>query len=183
MHWLNLTIILIAGWVIAFAQSAFASVSQLTGAQIDLLPALMICASLTCGMSGVLFLACVGGLGFDTLSANPLGVSTTSLCVVGTVIHWRRELILRDERYAQHVLGAIASVAAPAITLFILFCAGESPLLGWGTIWQFIVMGAAGTIAAPVFFRLFAQMDRLLNYPLLPETSFRPDRELKRGRQ
>ena len=119
----------------------------------------------------------------DVLSANPLGVSCASLFVIGFVIHWRRELILRDERYAQHVLGALASAAAPLITLFILLCAGEAPLLGWATFWQIFVMVAAGALAAPLFFRLFALFDRLLNHPVLPETSFRTDRELKRGRQ
>ena len=106
MNWLNLTIILVAGWLIAFCQVALPGLSRLIGAQIDLLPALMVYASLTCGLPGVLFLACIGGLGFDVLSANPLGVSIASLFVVGFVIHWRRELILQDERYAQHVLGA-----------------------------------------------------------------------------
>ena len=183
MNWLNLTVILVAGWLIAFGQSVFSGLGQLLGAQIDLLPALMVYASLTCGLPGVLFLACIGGLGFDVLSANPLGVSCASLFVIGFVIHWRRELILRDERYAQHVLGAMASAAAPLLTLFILLCAGETPLLGWATLWQFIVMAAAGALAAPLFFRLFALFDRLLNHPVLPETSFRTDRELKRGRQ
>ena len=90
---------------------------------------------------------------------------------------------MRDERYAQHVLGAIASATAPLITLFILVCAGESPLIGWGTLWQFIVMSATGALATPLFFRLFALLERLLNHPVLTETSFRADREIKRGRQ
>ena len=183
MNWLNLIVILTAGWLIVFAQVAFSGLSQLTGAQIDLLPALMVYAGLSSSFRCVVLLACVGGFCFDTLSANPLGVSVASLLVIGFVIHWRRELILQDERYAQHVLGAMASVAAPLITLFILFCAGESPLVSWGTLWQFIVLGTAGAIATPVFFRLFALFDRLLNYPVFPETSFRADREIKRGRQ
>ncbi|MBI3416962.1 MAG: hypothetical protein HY043_16850 [Verrucomicrobia bacterium] len=183
MNWLNLTVILITGWLIVFCQSALPVLSQLVGAQIDLLPALMVYASLACGVPGVLFLACVGGLGFDALSANPLGVSVASLFVVGMVIHWRRELILREERYAQHVLGAMAGATAPLITLFTLFCAGESPLVGWGTLWQFAVMTGSGAIITPIFFHLFAWFDRLLNHPVLPETSFRADREIKRGRQ
>ena len=50
------------------------------GAQIDLLPALMVYAALNAGLPTVALLAVFGGLWFDTLSANPLGISILPLC-------------------------------------------------------------------------------------------------------
>ena len=45
----------------------------------------------------------LGGLWFDSLSANPLGVSVLPLFLVGLAIHLNRELILRDQAFAQVV--------------------------------------------------------------------------------
>ena len=182
MSWLNIIVILIVAWLIIFFQSVFTGFRDLVGAQFDLLPALMVYTSLTAGMPGVIALAWVGGLGFDTLSANPLGVSVLPLFVIGWTIHCKRELILREELYAQHIFGLVASLLAPFSTVLLLFVAGENPLIGWGSLWQWVVMAAAGTAATPLFFRLFDRIYGSLNYPQFSETSFRPDREIKRGR-
>ena len=50
---------------------------------------------------------------FDSLSANPLGVSVLPLFLVGFLIYRQRELILRDQPFAQFVLGLGASAAVP----------------------------------------------------------------------
>ena len=63
----------------------------------------------------------LGGLWFDSLSANPLGVSVLPLFVVGLAIHVKRELIVRDQTFAQVVLGAAApALAVPLLTLLLL---------------------------------------------------------------
>ncbi|NWG52455.1 MAG: hypothetical protein HXY28_01935, partial [Hydrogenophilaceae bacterium] len=80
-----------------FWAAAFPGTSHWLKAQIDLLPALMVYAGLSTGPYMITLLAVCGGLLFDSLSANPFGVSTFPLLAVGLAIHARRELILRDQ--------------------------------------------------------------------------------------
>jgi cell shape-determining protein MreD len=183
MNWLNNILILLAAFLAVFWEAAFPGLRHLFGAQIDLLPALMVYASLCASLTTVALLAVLGGLWFDSLSANPLGVSVLPLFIVGFAIHLRRELILRDQPYAQFVLGAAASALVPVLALLLLLTAGQSPLLGWGSLWQWIVMGVGGGVATPIFFQLFDLLKRTLGYQRTVETSFRPDREIRRGRK
>ena len=63
-----------------------------------------------------------------------------------------------------------------------LLTTGHEPLFGWGTIWQLIVMSLGGAIATPIFFEFFNFVNRVLGPRTYSETSFRPDREIRRGR-
>jgi hypothetical protein len=91
-------------------------------------------------------------------------------------------LLLREHRFAQIVLGVAAGALCPLGTLFLLFNMGASPLLGWRTFWQWVVGAVAGGLLTPWLFRLFDALRRAFEYPMLKQTSFRPDREIKRGR-
>jgi cell shape-determining protein MreD len=183
MSWLNLLVILIAAWVCIFLESACTGLRQLLGAQIDLLPALMVYTSLSAGLPGIVLLAVAGGLGFDALSANTLGISVLPLFLEGWIIHFKRELILREEIYAQRFLGLAASFVTPILTFLLLMSMRANPLVGWGTLWQCIVMAAGGAVTTPIFFFLFGRIQRSLNYPRMAEPSFRPDRQIVRSRQ
>jgi len=130
----------------------------------------------------VALLAGAGGLWFDALSANPLGVTILPLFAAGFVIYLQREFILREFSFAQSVLGAGAGAAVPALTALLLLTGGQTPLLGWGSLWQWFVMTAGGAVAAPFFFALFEWCDHALGHPPRTETSFRTDREILRGR-
>ena len=68
------------------------------------------------------------------------------------------------------------------MTVFTLFTLEQSPLLGWGSLWQWIVMSVGGGIATPVFFFLFDRLNHALGYQPIVESSFRADREIRRGR-
>jgi len=182
MSWFNTVLVLVAAFLAVFWEAAFNGARQATGAQIDLLPALTVYASLYSDLAGVTLLSVLGGLWFDSLSANPLGVSVAPLFVIGLVIYAKRELILRDQTLAQFVLGLGASASAPALTLLLLLTTGHAPLLGWGTLWQWLVMSVGGAIATPVCFELFGWLNRALVYRQASESSFRPDREIRRGR-
>jgi hypothetical protein len=92
-------------------------------------------------------------------------------------------LILRDQLFAQFVLGLAASAIVPVLTVLLMLTKGQVPMLGWGSIWQWIVMSLGGAIATPIWFQLFGLFDRSLNYRRATETSFRPDREIRRGRK
>src|SRR5216117_4569684 len=98
MNTLNTIAILLLAYLAVFLESYFRGLRNLVGAQIDLLPALMVYASLSAGISTVALLATLGGLWFDSLSANPLGITVLPLFVVGAAIHHWRELILQIGR-------------------------------------------------------------------------------------
>jgi hypothetical protein len=182
MTWLNTIFILLAAFLAVFWEAAFPGVRYLLRAQIDLLPPLMVYASLYANLTSVGLLALLGGLWFDSLSANPLGVTVLPLFVVGVAIYVERELILRDQTFAQFVLGLAASAAAPVLTLLILLTTGHKPLLGWGTLWQLLIMGLGGAVVTPVVFAVFGWMQRTLIHIPPSEPSFRADREIRRGR-
>ncbi len=183
MNFFQPILILSAAYLVVFGEATFALPRQLLGAQIDLLPALMVYAALNASLPVIVLLAVLGGLWFDTFSANPLGVTILPLFAIGFPIYLRRDLILRQAPFAQFVLGATASAIAPALTLLMLLSGSQEPLLGWGTIWQWIVMTAGGGLAAPVIFSLMSRCDRALGYQPQTETSFRADREIQRSRK
>ena len=182
MNWLQTLLVLGAAFLAVFWEAAFGGVRHLLGAQIDLLPPLMVYASLCTGITTVTLLAFCGGLWFDSLSANPLGVTVLPLFAIGLAMHLKRELILRDQTFAQSVLGAATSTAAPVLTLLVLLTIGRAPLLGWGTLWQLVVQSVGGAIATPICFELFGGLQRLLVHGGATQSSFRPDREIRRGR-
>jgi hypothetical protein len=182
MNRLQPILILLAAFLAVFWEAAFPGTSRWLKTQVDLLPALMVYASLRSSLALVGTLAVAGGLVFDSLSANPLGVTILPLFVVGFAIYWRRDLILRDQPYAHFVLGAGASAVAPALTVLLLLTGGETPLLGWGSLWQWLVMTAAGGVATPILFFVFDWCERAFGYQRVTQTSFRPDREIRRGR-
>lgn len=182
MNRLQPILILLAAFLAVFWESAFPGTSRWLKTQVDLLPALMVFASLRSSLALVGALAVGGGLFFDSLSANPLGVTILPLFIVGFAIYWRRDLILRDQPYAQFILGAAASAATPALTVLLLLTGGATPLLGWGSLWQWLVMTTAGAVATPIVFYIFDWCERAFGYQRVTETSFRPDREIRRGR-
>ncbi len=182
MSWLHTILILGTAFLAVFWEAGFSGLRHLLGVQVDLLPPLMVYTSLCAGITTVTLLALAGGLWFDSLSANPLGVTVLPLFAVGLAIHVNRELILRDQTVAQLVLGLGASAAAPVLTLLLLMTMGRPPLLGWGTLWQLAVLSLGGAVATPICFELFGWLQRTLIHQGATESSFRPDREIRRGR-
>ena len=183
MNFLQTILILAAAFLAVFGEAALPGLRHWLGAQVDLLPVLMVYAALNADIAAVSLLAVLGGLWFDALSANPLGASILPLFAVGFVIWLQRELILRDLPFAQLVLGAMASAVAPVLSVLLLLTIGQQPLLGWGSLWQWLVMTAGGAVATPVIFVLFDWCHDALGYQPRTETSFRPDREIRRDKK
>jgi rod shape-determining protein MreD len=183
MNLLNSTLILLATLIAVYLECTFDGIRHLLGAQIDLLPPLIVYTALRSNPVTMAILAFSGGLCFDSLSANPLGVSIMPLFLVGFVIYLRRGLILQDQFYAQFVIGATASAVVPAVTVLMLLSGRQSPLLGWGSLWQWIVLTTGGGLATPILFWVFDRLNRALTYRPVTQTSFRQDREIARGRK
>jgi cell shape-determining protein MreD len=176
-------LILAAAFLAVFGEATLPFPRSLLGAQVDLLPAIMVYAALNSNLTTVVMLAICGGLWFDTFSANPLGITILPLFLVGFPIYLRQDLILRNALFAQLVLGATASAIVPLVKLLMLLSGSTGPLLGWGTIWQWLVMTAGGAIATPFIFELMERCNRALGYQPRQESSFRPDCEIQRGRK
>jgi cell shape-determining protein MreD len=182
MNWLNSIAILVTAFLVVFFESTFGGVRRVFGAQVDLLPALVVYASLTTGIITLSLLSLWGGFWYDSLSANPLGVSVLPLFLTGMAVYLCRDLILRDQRFAQFVTGIIASAVVPLLTLLLVLNLGHRPLIGWQSLWQLLVMCLAGGLFTPVAFLLFDRFDRAFSYQPMPDSSFRADRQIKRGR-
>jgi len=182
MNWLHTILILAAAYVAVFFEAGFDGFRSLLGAQIDFLPALMVYAGVTSGRLTIALAAVCGGLWFDSLSANPLGVSALPLLAIGLLARRSRELLTSEHFSAQVLLGTMASALQPLATLFIMLNIGSLPLLGWKSLWQWVVMAVGGGLFAPVWFALFSRSHRALEYQPVRKPSFRPDREIKRGR-
>jgi hypothetical protein len=179
----NSILILVIAFLAVFAEAAFPLPHRLLGAQIDLLPALMIYAAMNTEIITVSLLAVLGGLWLDSLSANPFGISIFPLFAVGFPICWKRELLLRELPFAQVILGAVASAIVPAVTVLLMLSGSTEPLLGWGSLWQWIVMTAGGALATPIIFALFDWCNKTFGYQPLVQTAFRPDREIRRDKK
>lgn len=171
-----------AAFVAVFIESSFDGFRDIFGAQIDFLPALIVYAGLNTGFYTIGCTAVLGGIWFDSMSANPLGVSVLPLLVMGLLIHRFRELLAREQIIAQFALGTVACGLQPLAVLFLLLNMGAEPLLGWKSIWQWMVMAMGGGLFTPLWFGVFYTIDRTFYYQPTKQMSFRPDRQIKRGR-
>ncbi|HAB18188.1 MAG TPA: rod shape-determining protein MreD [Verrucomicrobiota bacterium] len=169
-------------WLAVFAQTQFAPVANGLGTPLNLLPALMVYAALSNHLTTVAALAVLAGLGIDALSANPLGISVLPLFIVGFVFHGRQHLILRDQAYAQFWLGLAAAIAVPLLTFVLLRMTSAQPIAGPFLVWQLAVTGLLNGALCPALFWLLDTLRRTFDYTPVSEGSFRPDREIKRGR-
>jgi hypothetical protein len=182
MKWRPTVFVLATAFLAVFVESSFVAFRRIFGVQIDLLPPLMVYTSLTMGFPTIVLLAICGGLWFDSLSLNALGVSILPLLLIGVCIFRSRELLMREHLFAQITLGLIAGVVQPLGMLFLLLNIGAVPLLGWGILWQIFVMAIGSAAVTPLFFKLFDRLYGAFEYKPAVQTSFRPDREIKRGR-
>src|SRR5580658_2544664 len=119
MNLLNPILVLATAFLAVFGEAVLSGPRNLLGAQVDLLPALVIYAALNTNIVVLSLLAVFGGLWFDSLSANPLGLSILPLFVVGFPVFLQRELILRELPFAQLILGGIASAVAPLVSVLL----------------------------------------------------------------
>ncbi len=182
MNPINHILLILAAFLTVYLQASFDLFRNLFGTQFDLLPALMVYASLTHSILFIGLFALCGGLFYDSLSANPLGISVLPLFLAGMFIYFFRALLLRERIYPQFILGTTASAVVPLLTLLSLFTLNYHPLFGLGTLYQLLVMAAVGGAMTPLIFRILDKVNRNFNYAHLPESSYRPDREIKRGK-
>lgn len=183
MKGLHTLAILAAAFLTVFVEALPGGMRHWLGVQVDFLPSLIVYAALMTDLGTVALLAVFGGLWFDSLSANPLGVSVLPLFVAGFVIQRNQELVLRDQAYARVLLGLLASSVVPAATLVLMPGAAAKPLVGAASGWQWLVMTLVGGAFTPLWFWFFGRVRRVFAYSPMPEHLFRRDRQIKRTRR
>jgi rod shape-determining protein MreD len=182
MIWLNSIFIIVTAFVVVYLEASVGIMRDWLAAQVDVLPAIMVYTALREDLLTVTVTGFLGGLWFDSLSKNNLGVTAAALLATGLALYRLRGLLMREEWHAQFLLGAAASVFCPAVSVVILMSLGHEPLLSWGSLWQFLVMAVGGGLATPLSYRFFVFLNRTFNYQPMAESSFRADRQIKRGR-
>lgn len=184
LNGVQILFLVISVWLAVFLGVWCTSWRVLTGVPLDLLPSLMVYAGLTREVWTVALLSLFAGLTFDSLSLNPLGVTVLPLFFAGWFVNVNQELILSKESYAQFVLGAAAGGLCPMGSLIIitLFLGNriEVPVLGWGTLWHWLMASLCGGAAVPLLFWAGAAVRRWFVYEVVPDQRFRGDREIKR---
>lgn len=182
MNTFNTIVILLVAYLAVFVQATSNELRHLLGVQIDVIPSLVVYAAISGGVFTYTLVAVCGGLWVDALSANPVGLSLVPLSLTGLIVHEFRELILRQQPFAQFILGTCATAAVPVTSLMLLTTAETQPLLGWFSLWQWIAMSVLGGVVTPLWFALFDFLGETFSYRALGESSFRADRQIKRGR-
>ena len=182
MNWLQTTSLLVLTFMAVFIQGTWDLPHSWLGAQLSLLPSLVVYAAIQTDVVTLALVSVLGGLWADSLSANPFGLSILPLFWLGFMLHRWRDLLLRELTYAQCVMGIMAGVAVPLLTLLLLLSMGAHPLLGGWSLWQLGVLGVAGGCLTPPTFWLMERLVATFSYQPVKATPFRADREIKRGR-
>ena len=178
----TLLVFLITGYVIIFAQGKFTFFRDFFGAQPDLLPGMIVFAAMAFRLETVMVCVCIFGLLFDSFSMNPLGTSVVTLGAIGFGASRYRELLLSEQFTTHWVLGLVASGVAPLISYAVVRLSDMTPLVSMGSALQWAIMTAGGGIVTPLWFKVFNWLDLALRYKEIPESTFRPDRQIARGR-
>ena len=182
MSRIPLILLFLVAWLAVFAQTQFSPVARVLGLVPGLIPALLVYAALTSHLVVVSGLAVFAALSLDSLSANRLGASLAPMFTVVFLIHTRQHLILRDQLYAQFWLGLGAGLFVPLATLALLSMGQVPPISGAPTVWHLFLGALANGLMCPAFFRIFDALRNTFDYQPVAESSFRPDRQIKRGR-
>jgi len=165
-----------------FLAAACDAPARLLGARLQVLPALVVYGALSVERGGWAWAAVVGAACRDSLSANPVGVSLIPLLLIGWILAEHREIVLRESLFARWILGSLAGAVYPLLSVAILLTLGEEPLLGWRFLWGMGIWTLSGGVLSLLAFPVFDWLtDRFAYQPVTPP-SFRPDREITRGR-
>lgn len=182
MNRIPLLIVFLAAWCGIFAQTQFPSIFAWTGAPVSILPALTIYVALSHSIGIVTAFCVFASISLDSLSANRLGVSLLPLFACAFATHARQHLILRDQTYARLWLGLGAGVAVPFLTR-VLLSYGPRTALGDLIGFDLVLSAAINALACPLCFAAFDRVRDVFDYKPIAESSFRPDRQMKRSRR
>lgn len=151
--------ILLTAQISIYAASTWNLPRQLTGTQLDPLPALMLVVALRAPISAVTVLAIGGALLQSALSAGPLGATLIPLYGLGLIVHLNARNLSHYHIGPRFALGAVAGAAVPLLTLMLLLVSGKEPLVGWFTLWHWAVSILSSGVFAVLYFPLLEWLD------------------------
>ena len=142
-------LIAIAGILLAAAlQARMPTLWWLGGLRMELLPALVVYVALTMHRRRALALALVAGLMQDALSAAPFGISALAYGVAAVLMTNLREALDRDLPWIQLGAGALTSLAASIIPLFVVG-------ISFGAVLKMLLIASiSGVFTVMLFFAL-----------------------------
>lgn len=182
MNWPHTVPLVLVTYLAVFCQSRWPVTRPWLGTQVDLLPVLAVYAGFSGGLPTIALVTVLGGFWLDSLSANPFGISVLPLVATGLAVHRCRTMILRDDLWTQFLVGLAACAGVPLFTLMLVAVAGEAPLSGGWYLWRWLAAAVVGGAFTPLVFSAFARIETLFSYQPEPSVSFRPDRQIARGR-
>jgi len=154
--------ILLTALVAIFFEAACQIPRNITGTQIDPLPALMIVTALRAPILAITALSIMGSLWQSSLSSDPLGICMLPLFILGMLVHFNKRRISHQHIGSRFTLGAIAGALIPILTLCLLLLSGHQPIIGLYSLWQYAMSIIGSGLFALVFFPWLKWLDRTM---------------------
>ena len=151
--------ILLTALTVIFFESACQIPRNLTGAQIDPLPALMLVVAVRAPVMAITALAIMGSLWQSSLSSDPLGICMLPLFALGMLVHLNIKSISHHHIGSRFALGAMAGALMPILTLCLLLLTGHQPMIGLYSLWQWAVGIIGSGLFALCFFPWLEWLD------------------------
>lgn len=169
--------------ILVYTESVLDPLRNLLRAQPDLMPGLLLYAWLNSGPSWILLLAIWAGLCTCGVSQTPFAVTVLSLVAAGLIVFTNRSVLVRELVLTQVILGFGAGVAVTLFQWVMLASTGYKSATVWQVVWPALVTGLGCGLLAPAAWALLERLGSALAYREQTQPSFRPDREILRGRQ
>lgn len=183
MSGVRLTLLGILVPILVYAESVLDPLRDLLRAQPDLMPGLMLYAWLNFGPGWILAFAIWAGLCTCGVSQTPFAVTVLPLVVTGVLVFANRSVLVRELVPTQVILGFVAGAAVTLFQWVMLASAGYKFGTVWQVVWPAFVSGLGSGLFAPAVWALLERLGAALAYREQTRPSFRPDREILRGRQ
>ncbi len=149
---------LLASFVVVVAQCTLANLVTWGGARLELMPALVAYAAMSTRWPLALWLALVGGVFLDALSANRLGISSVALVVIAFIGSRAQRLVLRNHVWAQMLVGLLSSLIASIVVWGSLTVGGFGWSLSVAGVTRVGQVALMSLVTAPLLFRLLDAM-------------------------
>ncbi|MGC8742470.1 MAG: rod shape-determining protein MreD [Verrucomicrobiia bacterium] len=183
MNYSHTIFLVIIGYLaIALEATLFATIRGFTGINLDPLPAIIACSGLLSPIETIILVSLILGFMFDSISANPLGITAISLAIPGLLIHLGQGILVKKEWQTQFLSGVFAGALQPFISLFLLITMRYKPIFSVDSVFLISISAVICGFITPGVFKFLNWMDTTFNYSRVKTSSFRQDREIKRGR-
>jgi|YNPNPStandDraft_1061719.scaffolds.fasta_scaffold24930_2 rod shape-determining protein MreD len=179
---IQFTSILLTGFLTVFLEATLDWPRQFLRFQPDILPIIIIYAAIYLSPLSILALSILFGWWLDSFSLNPFGISAFPLTIIGLIMNRFHELILYETTTGQIVLGFFAGFLAPVLAIILMLGHEPAPIVSHYTFLYCLGNGIICGLVLPGIFKLFNLLIKCFAYPEATSSSFRPDREIKRGK-